>query len=65
MLITAELMVDELAFHRWLTETREWALIGQKPDKVKIIVTMKMKHGHQKKQAAKFPIKTVTKMVII
>lgn len=58
-------MVNELVFHRWLTETREWALIGQKPDKVKIIVAMKMKYGNQKKQAEKFPIKTITKSVII
>ena len=58
-------MVNELVFHRWLTETREWALIGQKPDKVKIIVAMKMKHGNQEKQAEKFPIKTITKSVII
>ena len=58
-------MVDELVFHRWLTETREWVLIGQKPDKVKTIVVMKMKHGNQKKQAEKFPVKTITKSVII
>ena len=58
-------MVNESVFHRWLTETQEWVLIGQKPDKVKIIVAMKMKHGNQKKQAEKSPIKTITKSVII
>ena len=58
-------MVNELVFRRWWTETREWVLIDQKPDKVKIIVVMKMKHGNQKKQAEKFPVKTITKSVII
>ena len=58
-------MVNESVFHRWLTETQEWVLIGQKPDKVKIIVVMKMKHGNQKKQAEKYPVKTITKSVII
>ena len=58
-------MVDELVFNWWLTEPREWVFIGQKPDKVKIKVTMKMKYGNQKKQAEKFPIKTITKRVNI